>query len=110
MANLMKIVAELSNERFFAARPRQKKPIVGQLFQRAKEAQPLDELADKRIHWDQSFGFQLAEGHMNGPLIWACAAEAVRCEIGALADAHASVADQQENIPTQVVAAEELLL
>ena len=57
MAHLMKIVAELSNERFFAARPRQKKPIVGQLFQGAKEAQPPYELANKRIHWDQSFGF-----------------------------------------------------
>ena len=57
-----------------------------------------------------SFGFEFAERHMNGPLIRAGGAEAVEGQIGALADAHAGVADQQEGIAAQIVAAEELLL
>ena len=67
---------------------------LGSRSQRAKEAQRPDELADKRIHRDQPFGFQFSERHMDGPLIRASGTEAVRCEIGALTDAHASVANQ----------------
>src|SRR5260370_39601417 len=87
-----------------------RKPSLGSRFKRTKEAQPLDELAYKRIHRDQAFGFQFAERHMNRPLIRASGTEAVRCEIDALADAHGCVAHQQEDIRTQIVAAEELPL
>jgi hypothetical protein len=110
MTDLVEIVAELSNERLFAARSRQEEAIVEKWFQRTKEAQPLDEFGDERIHRDQSFGFQFAERDMDGPLIRTSGSEAVRCKIGALADAHSGVAYQQESIRTQVVAAEELLL
>src|SRR5215831_16041365 len=47
---------------------------------------------------------------MDGPLIRARGTEAVRGEIGALTDAHTSVADQHEDIRSQIVAAEKLLL
>jgi hypothetical protein len=47
---------------------------------------------------------------MGGPLVRTSGTEAVRCQVGALTDAHAGVADQQEDIRAQVVAAEELLL
>ena len=47
---------------------------------------------------------------MDGPLVRASGKEAVRCQIGTLTDSHASVADQQEDISGQVVAAKELLL
>ena len=47
---------------------------------------------------------------MNGPLIGAGRAEAIEGQVDALPDAHAGVADQQEDIPTQIVAVEELLL
>jgi hypothetical protein len=110
MTDLMEIIAELSNERFFAARPRQEEAIIGKPFQGAKEAQPLDEFRDERIHRDQSFGFEFAERDMDGPLVRTSGTEAVRCQIGALTDAHAGVADQQEDVRAQVVAAEELLL
>ena len=79
-------------------------------IQGAKEAQPLDELADERIHRDHSFGFQFPERHMDGPLIRASGTEAVGGQIGALTDAHAGVANQQKDIRAQVVAAEKLLL
>jgi hypothetical protein len=106
MADLMEVVAELANERLLGARPGQEELIVGEPFQRAKEAQPLDELADKRIHRNQPFGFKFPERHMYGPQIGTSGTEAVRCEIGALTDAHTSVANEQKDICAQVVAAE----
>jgi hypothetical protein len=47
---------------------------------------------------------------MDGPLVRAGRTEAVRCEIGALADVHGGMTNQQEGIRAQVVAAEEFLL
>ena len=110
MTDLVEIIAELSNESLFAARSVQEESIVGKWFQRTKEAQPLDEFGDERIHRDQSLGFQFSERNMDSPLIRTSGPEAVRCKIGALTDAHAGVAYQQESIRPQVVAAEELLL
>ena len=56
VADLMEVIAELANERLLAAWPGQEELIIGEPLQRAKEAQPLHELADKRVHRDQSFG------------------------------------------------------
>jgi hypothetical protein len=70
----------------------------------------LDEFTDKRIYGDHAFGFELAEGHMNRPLVWAGGAKAIAGQIGTLSDTHAGVAHQQKNIATQIVAVEELLL
>ena len=77
MTDLMKIIAELSNERLFAARSRQEEAILGKPFQGTKEAQPLDEFADERIDRNQSFGFQFAERDMDGPLVRTSGTEAV---------------------------------
>jgi hypothetical protein len=49
MADLMEVVAQLPNEGLFAAEPRQQQAILGKRFQRAKEAQHLDDLAEERI-------------------------------------------------------------
>ena len=62
------------------------------------------------IDGDHAFCFELAERDMNGPLIWCGGAQAIEGEIGALADAHASVANQQKGISAEIVAAQELLL
>jgi hypothetical protein len=70
----------------------------------------LDEFTNKRIHRDHAFGLQLAEWHMNGPLIRARGAEAIAGQIGAFPDAHAGVANQQKSVAAQIVAPEELLL
>src|SRR6185369_9767661 len=72
--------------------------------------QPLDELADERIHRDQPFGLQSPKRHMDGPLIRASGTQTVRCKIGALTDSHPSVANQEKDIRAQVVAAKKLLL
>ena len=68
------------------------------------------EITNEGIDWDRAFGFQLAERDMNGPLIRNSGAQAVIRQVGALADAHAGVAEQQEDVSAQVVAAEQLLL
>lgn len=47
---------------------------------------------------------------MNGPLIRAGGAEAIVGQIGALADAHASVTDQQKRVTAEIIPAEELLV
>ncbi len=47
---------------------------------------------------------------MNRPLIRAGGAETIPGQIGALADAHAGVTNQQKGIAAEIVAAEELLL
>jgi hypothetical protein len=47
---------------------------------------------------------------MNGPLIWTGGAQAITGQIGALADAHAGVTNQQKRISAEIIAAEKLLL
>jgi hypothetical protein len=47
---------------------------------------------------------------MNRPLVWAGGAKAIAGQIGAFANAHAGVAQQQKNIATQIITAAELLL
>ena len=47
---------------------------------------------------------------MHGPLIRAGGAEAIVGQIGALADAHAGVTDQQKRVTAEIIAAEELLV
>ena len=89
---------------------RQKPSIGRQRIQRAEEAQAMDEITDEGIDGDHAFGLEFAEGYMNRPLVWACGAQAVIGEIDAFADTHAGVAEQQEDISAEIVAAHELLL
>ena len=91
--------------------PAGQEPSVGrQRIEGTKESQALDEFTDKRIDGDHTFGLQFAERHMNCPLIRAGGAEAIEGQIGAFADAHAGVTNQQKSVAAQIVAAEELLL
>jgi len=81
-----------------------------QRVERAKEAKALDELTDKRVYRDHSFRFQLAEGYVNGPTIRSDVAKAIPGKIDTFTDAHTGVAQQQEEVGCQIVAAEQLLL
>jgi hypothetical protein len=47
---------------------------------------------------------------MDGPLIGACRTKAIACQISTLADAHASMANQQKSIPPEIIATKKLLL
>jgi hypothetical protein len=110
MADLMQVITELTNQRFFAAWTGQEPSIRRQRIQGTKECQALDKFPDKGIDGDHTFGFELAERHMNRPLIRTGGTKAVAGQIGALADAHAGVANQQKNIAPQIIAVKELLL
>src|SRR5208283_4709461 len=70
----------------------------------------MNEFAHKGTHGDHTFCFEFAERHMNRPLPWAGGAKAVRGQIGTLTDAHAGVANQQEDVAAQVIALAEFLL
>src|SRR5256885_9918844 len=106
----MQVIAELTDECFFLARTGQESSIGRQRIKRAKEAKTLDESTHKRIYGDHPFRFELAEWHMNGPLIRASRAKAIKGQIGTFADTHTGVANQQKGIVAQIIAAEELLL
>ena len=88
----------------------QQETIGGQRIEGAKETQALDEFTNKTIDRDHAFLLKFAERDMHGPLIRAGGAEAIVGQIGALADAHAGVTDQQKSIPAEIVAAEQLLI
>jgi hypothetical protein len=88
----------------------QQSPVGGQRIERAKEAQPMDEITDKRINGNHTFRFQFAKGDMDCPLLGTGGAEAIEGEIDALANAHTGVANQQKGVGAQIVASKELLL
>lgn len=79
-------------------------------IKRTKELEASDEITHKGIHRDHAFCFEFAERHVNRPLIRADRAKAVEGQIDTLTDAHAGVANQQKDVATQIVAAEEFLL
>jgi hypothetical protein len=105
LADLMQVIAELTNECFFSARTGQEPSIGRQRIKGTKELEASDEFTHKGIHGDHTFCFEFAERHVNGPLIRAGRAKAVEGQIGTFTDAHAGVANQQKGIATQVVAA-----
>jgi hypothetical protein len=47
---------------------------------------------------------------MDSPLMGACRTKAIARQISTLADAHASMANQQKNIAPEIVTAQKLLL
>ena len=78
--------------------------------ERAEETKALDELADKRVYRDHPFRLQFSEGHVNGPTIGSDVAKAIPGKVNTFTDAHTGMAQQQEDVGRQVVAAEQLLL
>jgi hypothetical protein len=110
MADLMQVIAELNEQSYLATWTRQEPSIGRQRVEGAEETQAVYEITDEGTDGDHAFGFQFAEGDMNRPLVWPRGAETVIGEIGAFADTHAGVAEQEEDISAEIVAAHELLL
>ena len=100
VADPMQVIAELNNNGHFTSRTCNEPSIGGQRIEGAEEAQAVNEIADEGIAGDHAFGFELAEGDMNGPLIRACGAQAIEGQICTLADAHAGAAEQQKDVCT----------
>ena len=110
VTHLVQVIAELTNQRFFGERACEEPPIGRERIEGAKESETLDERTNERIYRYQAFRLQLAERHMNRPLIGAGGAETIARQIGALTDAHAGVTNQQKRVTAQIVAAEKFLL
>ena len=70
----------------------------------------MDEFTDKRVDRDHALGFQLAERNVNRPSIRAGIMEAVIGKIDTFPDAHSGMAQQQQDIGGQIIAAEQFLL
>ena len=103
--DLVQVSTELADQGLPGAGPRQQTAIRGQGIQRAEEAQTLDQITDEGVDRDHTFGLQLAEGHVNRPLIGAGGVETIEGEIDGFADAHAGVAEQQEDVGAEIIAA-----
>ena len=107
---LVQVVAELAHERVLGGWASQQESISGQGVEGAKESQALNEFTNKAIDRDHALCLQFAERDMNSPLIRAGGAEAIIGQIGALADAHTGVTDQQKRVAAEIIPAEELLV
>ena len=70
----------------------------------------MDEFTYKRVDRDHSLRLQLAERHVNRPTIRADIVEAIIGKVGTFTDAHTGVAQQQEDVGRQIIAAEQFLL
>src|ERR1039458_10729910 len=61
--------ANTANQSFPAAKPRQQEASRRDRTLGTQGLQAFDDLANQGIDRNQAFGFELAEGHVNGPLI-----------------------------------------
>ena len=71
---------KLRSLRMSALRPlgrARRKPSAGERILGAQEAEALNQPTNESIHRDQALGFQLAEGHMDGPALLADQAETI---------------------------------
>jgi len=108
--DFIQIGAKLANEGVPGSGARQQMAIGGRRIQRAEKAQTQNQIASEGIDGNHTFGFQLAEGYVNPPLIGAGGMEAIEGEIDGFPDAHACVAEQQEEVGAEIVAAQQFLL
>ena len=60
-----------------ASRAGEEKAIGREGILGTQEAETIHQLTNERIHRDHALGFQLAEGHMDGPALWADMAETI---------------------------------
>jgi hypothetical protein len=70
----------------------------------------MDDLTNKRVDRNHALSFQLPEGNVNGPPIWAGIMKAIIGKINTFPDAHSGVAHQEEDIGGQIIAVEQFLL
>ena len=91
--HLVQIGAELANEHVPGSRPCQQVAVRGGGIQPAEEAEPMYQITCEGIDRNQPLGLQLAERHMNRPMIQAGSVETIEGKIDGFADAHAGVAE-----------------
>ena len=102
--------AEPANQHVTAAWPGQQQTTGLGRGRRTQRTDAVDQLTDGGIHGNPAFGFELAQRHMDGPLLGAERAQTVEREIDAFADAHAGVTQRQQDITNEVIAPPQFLL
>ena len=108
--NIGKVRTQLLDKGLLVAWAGQEPAVEREWVERTEEAQAMDEFTDKRVDRDHSLGLQLAERNVNRPSIRAGIVEAIIGKIDTFADAHSGVAQQQQDIGGQIIAAEQFLL
>ena len=63
--------AQLVDECVAASGAGEKKAVGWERVLRAQQTEAMNQFADEGIHRDEAFGFQLTEGHVDGPVILA---------------------------------------
>ncbi len=106
----VQIVAETREKRDSRSMPCEEPPIVGQRIEKAEEAQSMNEITDESINRNHTFGFELAQRYVDRPLVRTYGVQAVIREVDTLADAHAGVPEQEEDVSGKIVATHQLLL
>src|ERR1035437_2220316 len=89
----MQVSADFTDQGFPGAGAGQQPAISGQRIERTEEAETLDQLTHEGVYGDHPFGLQLAERHVNRPVIGTGGVEAIEGKVGRFADAHAGVAN-----------------
>ena len=106
----MQVIAETREKRYSRSMPCQEASVVRQRIQGAEEAQSVNEITDEGINRNHAFRFEFAQRYVDRPLVRAYGVQAVLREVNTLADAHAGMAQQQEDISGKIVATHQLLL
>ena len=69
--------AQLADERVAATGAGKEKAVGREGILGTQQAEAINQLTNESIHRDQALGFQLAEGHMDGPAIGPTQAETI---------------------------------
>src|SRR5438874_2382723 len=108
--NIGKVRPELLDKRLLVSRACQESIVKREWVERTEEAQTMNDLTNKRVDRDHALRLQLPERNVNRPPIRPGTMEAIIGKINTLSDAHSGVADQQQDIGGQIIAAEQFLL
>jgi hypothetical protein len=109
-SHFVEAVPELTDQGLLAIWTRQQPAIGRQWIERTEKAQALDKLTHKCVYRHHSFRLELAQRNVNRPAIAADIAKAIIGEIDTFTNTHTGMAQQQEDVGRQIIAAEQLLL
>ena len=110
VTDLMQVLAQFADEVCLWRRAGEQPSIAGNGSKERKKRRRWTSLTYERVHRDHALSLQLAERHVNGPLIRAEGWRQSKDRSAHFTDAHAGVTKQQEDIGAEIIAAEELLL
>jgi hypothetical protein len=102
--------AEFAQQRAAIPAASEQQPVGRNNAQKPEEAQTMDQLTDRIVDRHETLCVQLAQRYVECPLSGREQTQAVKGEIDTLADPDAGVADEQQRVAGDIVAAQEFLL